>query len=102
MGCDPRRSKSHRTVISLQFNFFRDVVLMFSRMFIIRGFVAGKIHKHRGGEEVALRCALDILEWGNAGPWKDVPVSTKGDIFARKFVRTVRTLHMIAYKEVRT
>lgn len=66
----------------------------------MRAFVTGRSQRHHVGEEISLRCVLDILEWGNTGLWKDVPLKTKGDIFARKFVRGVRTLHMISYKQV--
>ncbi|KAK7694235.1 hypothetical protein QCA50_001415 [Cerrena zonata] len=66
---------------------------------ILRAFVTGKSQRHYIGEEISLRCVLDVLEWGNTGPWKDVPLKTKGDIFARKFVRGIRSLHMISYRQ---
>lgn len=68
----------------------------------MRGFMSGKLQQNNyvAGEEFIQR-ALEILEWGHKGPWKDIPQETKGVIFSKTFMRGVRVLHMEAYMGVR-
>ena len=46
--------------------------------------------------------ALDILNWGRTGPWKDVPSRDKGVVFEDYFVRAVRRLRLDTLMSVRT
>ena len=45
--------------------------------------------------------ALEILDWGRTGPWKDVPIQDKGLVFEDYFVRAVRHLRLNALMSVR-
>ncbi|KAK7694233.1 hypothetical protein QCA50_001413 [Cerrena zonata] len=68
------------------------------RGYAMRGFLSGKLQAdNHVAEEEFLKRALEVLEWGHTGPWKDVPETTKGVIFSKTFMRGVRVLHMEAY-----
>lgn len=68
----------------------------------MRGFLSGKLQaENHVAEEEFIKRALEILEWGRTGPWKEVPDTTKGVIFSRTFMRGVRVLHMESYMGVR-
>ena len=67
----------------------------------MRGFLSRLQADNHVPQEEFLKRALEIMEWGHTGPWKDVPESTKGVIFSKTFMRGVRVLHMEAYMSVR-
>ncbi|KAH9921447.1 uncharacterized protein B0H18DRAFT_1021119 [Fomitopsis serialis] len=42
--------------------------------------------------------ALELLEWGRTGPWKDVPREDKGEIFELHWMRGLRRLRLEALR----
>lgn len=44
--------------------------------------------------------ALEILNWGRAGPWKSASTQDKGVIFEDYFVRAVRRMRLDAFVSV--
>ncbi|KAI0076237.1 hypothetical protein K474DRAFT_1280111 [Panus rudis PR-1116 ss-1] len=40
---------------------------------------------------------LEILKWGNTGPWRNVPVEEKGVVFSMTFIRKVQVMYLDYY-----
>ncbi|CAL1696596.1 unnamed protein product [Somion occarium] len=69
------------------------------RACVMRGFLESHLKQdHDVGEEF-LRRALEVLEWGNSGPWGAVPFENKGTIFKKSFIQGVHVLHMKTYMQ---
>ncbi|KAH9930682.1 uncharacterized protein B0H18DRAFT_993013 [Fomitopsis serialis] len=69
------------------------------RIRIMRGYLATRTQK---GPQEALthyNAALELLEWGRTGPWKDVPREDKGEIFEIHWVRGLRKLRLAAMRD---
>lgn len=44
--------------------------------------------------------ALEILDWGRTGPWKNVSTRDKGIVFENHFVRAMRRMRLDAFMSV--
>lgn len=61
------------------------------------------MHTQKGPQEALTHynAALELLEWGRTGPWKDVPREDKGEIFELHWMRGLRRLRLEALRVVR-
>lgn len=70
------------------------------RAYFMRGFLEGRLKRNHEAEYEFLERVLEILHWGNTGPWKSVSTTDKGVIFEKTFIRGIRVLHMEACMNV--
>ncbi|KAI0072379.1 TPR-like protein [Panus rudis PR-1116 ss-1] len=68
------------------------------RILILRAFVEGRMKNNSQLAIELIRKALDILKWGNTGPWKDVSITEKGTIFQRATIHKAQVIFFELYE----
>ncbi|KAI0733975.1 hypothetical protein C8Q72DRAFT_809383 [Fomitopsis betulina] len=71
----------------------------------VRGWVVRAFSANRPGADPRLYLAsydsaLEILDWGRTGPWKNVSTRDKGIVFENHFVRAMRRMRLDAFMSI--